>query len=104
MIYYSTVLIRFVVFKLSEPLWNILLLLLHGSTQLQLFKEYAHPELKSQSLCGHPHADGKSGEVLLSMTHFWSFAVKRILLNNCSRWGLVLKCIKQPKKNHRLAP
>ena len=44
------------------------------------------------SLYTQPHADGKSGEVLLSTRVFWSFTAK------CA-WGLVLKL----KKDHRMA-
>ena len=36
------------------------------------------------------------GKVLLSVKHFWSFTAKQscsILLNNSSRWGLVLKSL-----------
>ena len=42
----------------------------------------------------HAHADGKLGEVSKSTKHFWSFTAKQcssVLLNNWSRWGLVLK-------------
>ena len=45
-----------------------------------------------QSLCTHPNADGKSGEVLWPRKHFWSFTAKQscsILLNDWSRCGLV---------------
>ena len=41
-----------------------------------------------------PDTDGKSGEVLESAKHFWSFTAKQccsISLNNWSTWGLVLK-------------
>ena len=33
--------------------------------------------MKIQSFSTHPHADGKTGEVLLVAKHFWSFTGKR---------------------------
>ena len=57
-------------------------------------KQVPETTLKNEitSLYTQPHADGKSGEVLLSTRVFWSFTAK------CA-WGLVLKL----KKDHRMA-
>lgn len=54
-----------------------------------------HPKMKIRSL---------SGEVNLSVKHFWSFTEKKekeccsVLRINSTRWELVLKCKIRPEK------
>ena len=74
--------------------------------EVRVIKRYVHPKMEIQSLSTYSHVSGRSGEVSWSTNISGASKQKEqccsILLNNSSRWGLVLTC--NNKTKHAVAP